>query len=479
VGTAHTHGRSTSTAAAAKSAPGPRADGPDKAPVSNAARQEQLRGAQIDTPAQPRAGGAAVGASYERLFGAEKSEEGPSTVPRGGGNWTVGPGDSLWSIAKATYGDGRFWEAIRDANPGKVFRGGHLIHDGKVLSLPTLQVPTLQAMEATRGDPAALRDLAVAMSDEDYGAFLAKLSADERLARGDLLGLVELMRSTGKTPEELGADQRAFLEAEAAKAGKTAGELVFDRVDTQGYGGGSSAGWDNLPLTTRRAWDQRFKAVVKRLHSEPPEDVRAIITMAEGRGGGFRWNPAETERNGAFAYTAGDWALHCGTRFVEAAERDLASVYANVAHEMGGHNAYGAELGGQIIDEAIAGMGEGDQAKAQSSKNPVFTAYGYMETEIFAELYEASYDRPDNPTDRPFDTNVRSNGTKADPDVNKQLARIQSAFAPDVAKGIVRSLALRVQLDTFIHVDIKSKFRAQVAAVFGDILPKWSAPSSP
>lgn len=405
------------------------------------------------------------------------------TVPRGGGTYTVRRGDTLWAIAALTYGHGRYWTHIRNANSGRVFRGGHLIYPGARLTLPRIQIPTLVAMRGARGDHGALRDLAVGMSDADYGAFLAGLSADERAADAQLLGLVELMRSTRRTPEELSDEQRRFLEAEAARQGTTAGELVRRRVHTDGYGGGTSDDWDRLSRAEQRDWRRRFDAIVRRLHIEPPADVRRIIRTAEQHGGGFRWDPARAEELGAFAYTSGDWSLHCGVRFVEAAEGDLASVYANLAHEMGGHNVYGDTMGNPIIDGAIGGMSAADQATARSDRNHVDSAYGYMETEIFAELYEASYDRPDNPTDRPFDstTRTRPDGTISTrpPDVRHQLQRIREAFAPDVAEGIVRSLALRVQLDSFIHADVKERFREQVIAVFGDILPAWSNPPAP
>ncbi|WP_410968910.1 LysM peptidoglycan-binding domain-containing protein, partial [Salmonella sp. SAL4444] len=35
------------------------------------------------------------------------------TVEVGGGTWTVGKGDSLWSIADKTYGKGTYWNEIK------------------------------------------------------------------------------------------------------------------------------------------------------------------------------------------------------------------------------------------------------------------------------------------------------------------------------------------------------------------------------
>lgn len=53
-----------------------------------------------------------------------------------GGEHIVAPGDTLWGIARRYYTDGRRWTDIRDANPGKVHRGGDLIYVGEQLTIP-------------------------------------------------------------------------------------------------------------------------------------------------------------------------------------------------------------------------------------------------------------------------------------------------------------------------------------------------------
>lgn len=80
-------------------------------------------------------------------------------VARGGGNYEVVAGDSLWKIAKTTYGQGKFWQELYKANPDKAARGGNLILIGTLLKLPVLQVPANTAPEvahANGGDQPAV-----------------------------------------------------------------------------------------------------------------------------------------------------------------------------------------------------------------------------------------------------------------------------------------------------------------------------------
>ena len=88
-----------------------------------------------------------------------------------------------------------------------------------------------------------------------------------------------------------------------------------------------------------------------------------------------------------------------------------------------------------------------------------------METEIFAELYEAQFDRPDNPTDRPWDINSR--GQAPHGDVQRQLERMRDAFAPRVAEALVRGLWRRAQLDSRVTPAARTMLAERILRVFG------------
>ncbi len=55
-----------------------------------------------------------------------------------GSNYTVQPGDTLSSIAHQAYGDGNKWQTIYDANKQVIGSDPNLIHPGQVLYIPVL-----------------------------------------------------------------------------------------------------------------------------------------------------------------------------------------------------------------------------------------------------------------------------------------------------------------------------------------------------
>ncbi len=134
--------------------------------------------------------------------GLDPSGSGELEEFRGGGTWTVQAGDTLSSISMRTYGATRFWPEIRDANPGRVRRGGHLIIAGTELTLPVLSVPVSDEHYETvveEMDTAAIdrfidrsmaEEVALTCLPTDYEVFFTTLLvSDEEPRRSALLAL--------------------------------------------------------------------------------------------------------------------------------------------------------------------------------------------------------------------------------------------------------------------------------------------------
>jgi nucleoid-associated protein YgaU len=60
----------------------------------------------------------------------------PSAAPTPGGTYTVREGDTLYSIAKALFGDGTRWDELYDANKATIGADPKSLRTGMKLSMP-------------------------------------------------------------------------------------------------------------------------------------------------------------------------------------------------------------------------------------------------------------------------------------------------------------------------------------------------------
>lgn len=423
----------------------------------------------IDTPVaqenRQQAGGATLSPPGFNLqaspAAAPVQKQDPPGVKKGGGTHTVVKGDTLWELSRKIYGHQRYMKDIKAANPGK-----NMVI-GEVYTIPEVNIPIGTAIDDRKENQAALRDLVVAIPQADYDDFRRNQNDVEAMRNAELMQLVEMVRSTGMTIDEMGSEQKTFMESQAKAEGKTVGEFIHEKVKTQGYGGANSDKWDALKPSEQADYAKRFRAVVKRLETEAPDGIKEIIRDSKKKGGGFIWEPADVEKNGAFAYTNDDWSLHAGVKFVDAVEQDLDAAYPSIAHEMAGHNEYGHnERGFSIFNNALSKLSKEDQKKATEGKNSTYSTFGYMETEIWAELREEEFDNDHNNTDKPFKESIKR-GKTVPADVKRQLERIKETFAPKIAEALVKSLYLRAKEDPRIKASAFFQFRADIKTVFG------------
>lgn len=314
----------------------------------------------------------------------------------------------------------------------------------------------LEALLDLRSMPDRLRDVVAAIPADQYERFYGNLSEEDRADNLRFLMELEMIRRTGMTLDEMSIEQRTHLEAEATAAGVSVGTYIRGEVSARSFGGYTATWWPSLLPAQQAAWTARFNTILARIRVEAPEEVREVIADAESAGGGIQWMPQDVEEAGpnALALNRGD-TLGVGRRWLLAAESNLPDVYENIMHELGGHRTYGSTVSWDIMSGTLASLPPGERTIAGSGPRSLYGAYGYMETEIYAELRELPYRTPGSQGDVPA-TNVE-----------EELRDIQRAFDPDIAEAIVRGLRRRVQLDSLITDEARSLLDQKIRVVFG------------
>jgi len=224
----------------------------------------------------------------------------PPAAPKGGGNYEIKRGDSLWKIAKDTYGSGGYWRQIRDANPETVFNGGDLILIGNILQLPVIQIVEESSEEGGEGPDQETPDGGVCDAREpvgictdygnfmvypdDYGGELGPSTDDSEhvresdynriIAEREQAANAQMERSISDIGELLsyGAFDWAITDAEASEALGLLGGLPMPQLKTALGRINVSRLLDNLPGSARRT--QAFTRVVVALG---PSGAQAFI----------------------------------------------------------------------------------------------------------------------------------------------------------------------------------------------------------
>jgi hypothetical protein len=229
-----------------------------------------------------------------------------------------------------------------------------------------------------------------------------------------------------------------------------AGEEVRRRVEATGYGGSPST-WDDLDAAAQEDWRRRARVAIRAVTlSLRGTDLEPILARSE-----LVFEPAEAERNNAYAYVSGVNRLFFGRSWVRDAEEDVRNVWQSIAHELGGHDEFGNTWSWQIMEAAVAGLTPQERRRALGTANSLYSAYGYLETELYAELREEPYRIETSGGDRP------------EMDVRRQLQRVQEAFGPVVGRQIALRLYYRVLDDPRIDESARRLLYSAVQEVFG------------
>jgi hypothetical protein len=304
---------------------------------------------------------------------------------------------------------------------------------------------TRQALEALMGlESQELRTVVGHMVNEGVFDRLMENLPEEVHRR--FAAFISRLRDIRQEFLDLVSAHTAFLRGRPGGAGTT----VRGTVSSTGYGS-STPLWPDLPGPVKDDWRRRARAAIASVTaSVRGTDLEPILSRA-----GLVFEPEEAERLNAYAYVSGNNKLYFGCEWVKDAEADPRNVWQSIAHELGGHEEFGLTWSWEIMQATLQRLTPAERLVALSAANSVYSAYGYLETEIYAELRELSFRIP------------TSGGDLPSADVPKELTRILDAFGPDVGQQIALRLYYRVIGDPRVSAPAKDLLYQSIQSVFG------------
>jgi len=244
----------------------------------------------------------------------------------------------------------------------------------------------------------------------------------------------------------------------AAKA--DIGQSLEKQVKSRALPALPTAPWDSLSDADKKRWnDDHYPRAVREIEAS----IKGTELEGVMKGKGWAFQPREVLLNGGYAMQDRD-KLAFGMAFVKdvidpADARKPATprnVWPIIAHEMGGHFAYGPEYAGLIMDRVLQKLPEAERKRYADPelRRQLFSSFAYAETEIFAALRQRRYDRP-------LSGPIPAHGAmKADDNIRIRLDQIGSGFSREVGEAILVELRWKVEADNQI-LDRDKAFFAQ------------------
>ncbi len=387
----------------------------------------------------------------------------------GGGTHVVGKGETMATIARATYGSASYAEDLAAFNPDA---NAKRLTAGTSLALPKFVVPLLPALVAAEADESRFLAIVLRLSAVEWSTFLANLPQAIYERHGPMLARAELFRATGMSTAEMAAVQKAHMERKGEDSGQSVAEQMeaFPDRSHDKPRDELKDEWKLAGDEQRELWTKEFLAVRDAVVSSAPK-ARSSTRSSLGRqhgGGEIVWAP---ETTGATTIAKSlDWNIRVGVAWL-AAKVDPARIHGTILHEMIGHSTYADSnddyLADPIMRELVKSLPKADQKKAATN----LFQYRYLETEIFAELYEWTLDHADAPSDHAFDTLADGSavGKTAErtEEVATQLGKNPGGFRPPGSPpASCEAYGVRIERDARILPGAKREFRERVQQIF-------------
>lgn len=309
-----------------------------------------------------------------------------------------------------------------------------------------------------RTQPEKFKEVITKIPQKQYERFFDNLSVEDRQANLRFIQEIELVRQMGMTLEEMSDEHKKFLEEEASKQGMSVGEYIHAQAQKGRLGGKNADKWTKLSDEKKEEWVVRFTKARDLVKQVAPPHILSLILKAEKSGGGITFKPKKTEKLGAVAYynkIKGEIIFGVGMKWIEAVEDDPSLVFANIAHEIGGHGSFGQTFTDVIMDDTMEKISKEEKEKANKGPKKVYHSYGYPETEIYSELREFPYSMQKSPGDKPAS------------DIRNKLCQLRLLYSPQMFSAIAESFRRRLTMDPNISEGALQLFDSKLSEVKG------------
>lgn len=381
------------------------------------------------------------------------------TSPRAGHALPARPG----SLQLGSCGDDAKKKVI-----DKLKRGVAITHDEAVKVMDEYKGMGAKDRDATIADlysygaaTPPLQNLLQALTDEERHATYASIIKD-------MLQRVQVRATesaAGKSTAELAKVQGAHMEADAqAKALAAAqeeakkkglpppksvpkadvGKAHQENVKKESKFQAQVNEWDALGAAGQAAWWPKAKAARKAIvdlaKKEAPSMklVEADITLDP------ELIAKESVKRGMSIFALSGRPMTVGISFIETAKADPKYVLGAVLHEIYGHPMHGSEkesYAWQLYDQSTAHF---PSYSKPADRRPEMNLYAYPETEIYAEMIEASHSTPVSAADK-----AKGVTSSDDPaaDIKEKVGRLARNLEPSVAKAVLLGMWERFRID--------------------------------
>jgi hypothetical protein len=409
-------------------------------------------------------GSGAVPAGASRV---SKPSDAPEVEAEHAAEIALAGGRPRLSTGAGLVGGGIFRQAVTPADPFDVLRSGKKLTQAEAKSL----LDHYETLSAADRDAVVRTHHKVGVIDSGLTRLLAAVGLAELKARRALVSDIQervqriaVEQTSGKTLEELGTAQGAFMEASARKraldkateeakkiggpvptivtVGEVAAEHEKETKRTSPIKATVTNAWDALAAIPgeQDKWNARAAAVISKVVDACTKRAPELGIAAAN----LKWAPREVAERGTNVFAFSGDPISFGMRFVETAEANADYVVRTVVHEIAGHPEFGSRFKSyeaQIYAEAH--KQKPDLGMPWDTKEEKST-FAYIGTEIYAALREVPYYTP---VSSAHAGKGLITGIEPRENIDNKIGLVKSKYAPGIAEAVLQGLYERFRID--------------------------------